>query len=75
MEVDQEVVAYVRKIIKQHVPDIKHHPILHINTRTQMEKVLLYMIENNQLKPTLLPLTALCSNWNNVLHLRAMSLN
>jgi hypothetical protein len=75
VKVDEDTIINIRKIVKRHVPNIPHHPILHIDTRKQMEKVIIYLIEKEQINPTLLTLNALASDWNNVLHLRANSLN
>lgn len=72
--IDEQIKLHIRKIVRQNVPDFEH-PILHVNTRKQMVKVITQFIEKKQMNPTIFNITAMASNWNDVLHLRAKALN
>lgn len=73
-KLEPETISYINKIVNNHVPDI-NHPLLHVNVRKQMQKSIVELVEQEKIKPTLLTLTALAKNWDDVLHLRAITRN
>lgn len=73
-KVSIKTVEFVKKIVERHVPDIDHK-LLHVNTRQQMEKLIIQMIEKKKITPTLLTISALATSWNDILYMRSNTHN